>query len=493
MKNYLFAILGIAILLFSACEKGELYSFNRPHYSTSYKTRSQYELQTAAYKDTLFEENGEGVINAYFTIIQSEFAHVLDTIVQYGHCWSTKGSNPTIDIDDTTTFSRFYNWPNDSLGTFTSRINLYPETIFWVRSYVITSQGDTGYNQQVYCDTTLPPINEWFQTQDVANFQGNGREGAFAFTMVSPIEKKLVGYMGTGNDASQTFGAIYTFDGETETWSQLPGILPIARTEAVAFGLAKTDQYGNKTTNIYVGGGVDMAGNILKDFYKYSFVSMSWTRIDDFPRGIKSGVAFTIGDKAYVGLGVSNSDKGSFYMFDYKLAENFQDPWIPIPGLGNEDVIYARRDAVAFVIDGVAFVGTGMHVTDSNDTIYYNDLWKFMPDEDVANNSRWGKCEAMPSSGRTQAVGLAIDNQGYIGLGTDGTSYLKDFYRYDPYINKWYIIANYKIGPNFSGQLQRTVNAFGFGIKKKGYVGSGFLGEEHDNPYSQEMWIYRPW
>lgn len=495
MKKSFLVLFLIAIIFASSCKKEKLYSFSRPYYVTSFVTQFLYELRTAAYKDTLYVKDGEGVLTAYFAIIQGEFAHVQDTIVQYGHVWSTSVKKPKINPEDTSTFSRYYNWPIDTLGTFTSRILLYPETTFWVRSYVITSQGDTGYNQQVYCETSLPPIDEWFFAGIVPNISSNVREGAISLTFVNPETNYEVGLIGCGNDGLQAFADFWKYDQNTGQWDYLPGLLTKPRTEAVAFCIITYDEFGRKQTNLYVGGGVDMAGNVLKDFYKYSFMSAKWQQIDDFPRGIKSGVAFTIHDKAYVGLGTTQlSDKGDFYMFDPVLDENYQNPWVPVPGLGNDQLANARRDAVAFVVDDVGFVGTGMHVTDANDTIYYNDLWAFYPG-DIANDSKWLARENVPgySSGRAQAVAFEVDNQGYIGLGTDGNIVFKDFYRFDPYTNQWFYIKDFKMGPDYGGQTQRTVNAFGFGIKKKGYVGGGFYGFEYDPPFSNELWIYRPW
>lgn len=494
MNKNLFFLLIIAILFSFSCKKEELYSFNRPYYSTSFITNAYYELRTAALKDTLYVKDGEGQLNAYFATIKGEFTHLQDSIVQYGHVWSTSNTNPKINPKDTSTFSRYYkNWPIDSLGTFTSLLILYPETPFWVRSYVITAKGDTGYNQQVFCDTTWPPINEWFNNGYMPD--GKFREGTVAFTFKHPGRDRTVGLMGSGNNASQAFGDFFIYDPEaTIKWEQLGGILPVPRTEAVGFSLTVTDSYGRKNTYLYVGGGCDLEGNVYSTFYKYSFTSNSWQPIPDFPRGIKSGVAFTIDGKAYVGLGTTqHSDKGDFYVFDPELNEAHENPWIPAPGLGDNPVLYARRDAVAFSIDGVGYVGTGMHIDESDDTTYYNDLWKFYP-KNVINQSIWGPCSDMPTSdGRGAAVGFAADNQGYIGLGEDQYRYLKDLYRYDPYTDNWHVIADYKMGPDYTGQHTKTKNAFGFGIKKKAYVGTGKQCDDCSEPYSTEFWIYRPW
>ncbi len=491
---FLFVIFFGFLFITGSCKKDELYSFNRPQFATSLMTQSMYELRTSALKDTLYINNGEGVLSAYFAIIQGEFDHVLDTIKQYGHVWSTTKQFPKINPRDTSTFSRYYNWTFDSSGTFTSNISLYPETKFWVRSYVITSKGDTGYNQQVFSTTSLPPINEWFFQSTVPAINGNVRTGAVAFTFVEPEKNYTVGIVGTGNNASQVLNDFWIFDPETGSWEGLPGVLPQARTDAVGFVIVTLDEFNRKVTNLYVGGGRDMSGNVYSDFYRYSYITNDWHRISDFPRGITGGVAFTSGDKAYVGLGsTQNYDNGGFYQYDPYKEANFEYPWTPCPTFENDPAKHARQGSVCFTIENVSYVGMGMHINESDDTIYYNDLWMFVPNEMFLNESYWVPMEPFPAGGRVNCTAFAMDYQGYVGLGYDGDKICQDLYRFDPFVNTWYQIADYKTGPDYTGQVQKTTRAFGFGIKKIGYVGGGFNGDDQDIPYSNEFWNYRPW
>ncbi|MBN2662500.1 MAG: hypothetical protein JXR68_02520 [Bacteroidales bacterium] len=489
MKRSLILFL-FAIIIISACKNESLYSFNRPHFANSFITWDKKDLKTAAFKDTLFVQNGQGVISSYFAIVQCEFAHVQDTIVQYGHCWSVTDKMPTINNLDTASYSRYHNWQYDSLGTFTSYISLLPETPFYVRSYIITSTGDTGYNQQVYIDTTIPPINEWFVSNDFGN-GSDGREGAVAFTITYNGSTKA--YLTTGKDGSDVFGDLWEFTPETEVWMQMPGTLNPGRSEAVGFGMVTTDDIGRKTKKIYVGTGLDASGSIIyNDFWEYNFNFYEWNRIDSFPMPVRSGVAFVIDERAYVGTGKSYVDVGDFYMFDYKRLSQNKNPWIVMPGLGDNSVANARRDAVAFVINGVGFVGLGKRVINGN-TQYFNDLFIFKPPDVNGYGAMWGVKESFPSYPRAEAVGFTIENQGYVGLGADGTDYFKDLYRYDPFNDRWFQIADYKVGPNYSGQIQKVKNAVAFGIDKKGYVGTGYNGDDNTPRFSKEMWIYRPW
>jgi hypothetical protein len=99
----------------------------------------------------------------------------------------------------------------------------------------------------------------------------------------------------------------------------------------------------------------------------------------------------------------------------------------------------------------------------------------------------------MPTAGRYAAVGFNIDNYGYIGLVTDGVNGFRDFYRYDPFLNKWFACADYKIGPDYNNEIQTVRDAIGFGINSAGYVGTGYEIGDTVTPYTNEIWKYQPW
>lgn len=489
MKKSFILFFAVAIVI-SSCTNDSLLTFSRPHFSKALFTLDKRDLKTAAYKDTLYVQNGRGVISAYFAIIQGEFEHVQDTIIQYGHCWSLTDHTPTINPRDTSTYSSYFYWDYDSLGTFTSYIPLYPETEFFVRSYVITSKGDTGYNQEVYVDTTLPPINEWFHSTDFG-YSIDGREGAVAFTI--SYNGQTMGYITTGNDGSTTFGDLWEFNPETEAWMQLPGTLYPTRTEAVGFGFVYTDPNGRNMKKIYVGTGIDVTGTFkFNDFWEYNFNYGTWNLVDSFPYRMNSGVAFSIGQRAFVGTGKSFVDIGDFYMFDPKRMDNDKYAWVSMPGLGEDPVANARYDAVAFVVNDLGFVGLGR--TNNNGGVqYFDDLYIFRPPDENGYDASWGQKADFPGMSRAEAVGFSIDNQGYVGLGANNDVFYQDLYRFDPYNDQWFQIADYKVGPDYLGEIQKVKNAVAFGIDRKGYVGTGYFGEDQYPNYTKEIWIYRPW
>ncbi|MGI4874427.1 MAG: Kelch repeat-containing protein [Janthinobacterium lividum] len=87
-----------------------------------------------------------------------------------------------------------------------------------------------------------------------------------------------------------------------------------------------------------------------------------------------------------------------------------------------------RQGAVSFIINNVAYVGTGIDAT----TAKYNDLWSYNP-----TTNSWVYLTPMPAAAgsRYYAVAFALNNKGYVGTGYDGTNYLSDFWEFDPAVN----------------------------------------------------------
>jgi len=54
-----------------------------------------------------------------------------------------------------------------------------------------------------------------------------------------------------------------------------------------------------------------------------------------------------------------------------------------------------------------------------------------------AGAGTWTQKADFGGTARFEAVGFSIESKGYIGTGNDGSSYLKDFWEYDPAANTW--------------------------------------------------------
>ena len=92
----------------------------------------------------------------------------------------------------------------------------------------------------------------------------------------------------------------------------------------------------------------------------------------------------------------------------------------------------SRSDAVVFVIDDEAYVGTGFTSSTNTNENRLVDFWKYQRDTD-----NWYSLAAFPGKARSKAVAFAVNGKGYVGLGTDGSEVLFDFWEYNPASNAW--------------------------------------------------------
>jgi N-acetylneuraminic acid mutarotase len=196
------------------------------------------------------------------------------------------------------------------------------------------------------------------------------------------------------------------------------------------------------------------------------FEITSFTQKANFGRaeGIILGVSFSIGNKAYVGLGKDNTmlDKTDFW--EYDLATNVWTQKANFPGS-------ARRQAVSFTIGNKGYVGTGFSTED------LKDFWEYDP----ATNA-WTQKADVGGQVRSYAMGFAIGNKGYIGggYGPNGTM-LQDFWEYNPTTNTWTQKANLGSGEKAQG--------FTFATAEKGYIGAGYT---QGATAMNDLWEYTP-
>lgn len=172
-----------------------------------------------------------------------------------------------------------------------------------------------------------------------------------------------------------------------------------------------------------------------------------WTREADFAGTARTGaVAFTIDGKAYVGTGSDGANRLS----DFWQYNPETDAWTRVadfPGV-------ARGGAVAFAVNGKGYVGTGY-----NGTTNLKDFWEYDPAQGT-----WTQIADFPGTARFGAVAMTLDNKGYLAAGYDG-NYRKDLWQYDPATGAWTEKAE------LSGA--RRVNGYAFAVNGKGYIGGG--------------------
>ena len=108
-----------------------------------------------------------------------------------------------------------------------------------------------------------------------------------------------------------------------------------------------------------------------KDFWKYSLKENKWERMENFPGEPRiSAIAFSIGNKAFVGTGLSsngNSKQGMNDLWGYDSEKNKWEQKASLPG-------GIRYGAISFTINGKGYIALG-----SNQSTYYKDLWEYDP------------------------------------------------------------------------------------------------------------------
>jgi N-acetylneuraminic acid mutarotase len=218
-----------------------------------------------------------------------------------------------------------------------------------------------------------PSSNTWTRKAD---FAGNARSGAVSFAIDS------IGYVGTGFDGNYK-NDFYKYLPRTNQW------LPIATlnkktSSAVSFVI---NGYG------YVCSGID---NILyvNDVSEYNPVNNTWAAkaplyadingdgTYDYDLRRSNSTAFVLNGLAYISCGNNNSNivTSSTYSFNPGTPGTVFNPNTPSTTNGgtwthvNDMPGGARMDAVAFVINNKAYLGTGR-----NNNARYDDMWQFQP------------------------------------------------------------------------------------------------------------------
>jgi N-acetylneuraminic acid mutarotase len=196
-----------------------------------------------------------------------------------------------------------------------------------------------------------------------------------------------------------------------------------------------------------------------------------WKRMKDFSDGLNNMTGFSIGDKAYLGLGYGTTD---FWEYDPASDEFVQKSDFPVP------IDACPR---SFTINNRGYVIFSNGNNNDPGTSKITQLWEYNPAEDL-----WTRMADFPGHNRNSAVAFSIGSKGYFvsGIYYDEQGYTffpRDFWEYDPSSNSW---TQRKDFPVYERQL-----AFGFSIGTSGYVASGAF-EKTLYRYDQDnnTWTY---
>lgn len=261
----------------------------------------------------------------------------------------------------------------------------------------------TGYTGDEYLKDLWAYNSEGDYWEQKANFIGDPRSSASAF------ELNDKGYVGLGYDGTNKLSDFYEYDPENNSWTQKADFIGTARYGAVGF------QVGGKA---YFGTGYD--GNYLKDFYQYNPTEDSWTQVNGFSGNKRrNATVFIIDDKAYLGTGInSGSYQVDFWMFDPET-----EVWTKKRSLNDDeddhdDYLLARSNATSFSMNGMGYLACGENS---------KSVWEYNPTTDI-----WKEKTSLEGSSRTDAIGFAIHEKGFVMLGRYGSSYFDDSWEFKP-------------------------------------------------------------
>ena len=227
------------------------------------------------------------------------------------------------------------------------------------------------------------------------------------------------------------------------TWDPRASIPAAGRQSAFAF---EVGGFGYIGTGNYAPGPV-----YLSDMWSYNPSANAWIQKASYPVVVSRAVATVVNGIAYVGTGyVNGTNVNSWYSYD-----PVADQWTPkasFPGT-------ARQDAIAVSLNGKVYVGGGVFSTNPN---VFQDFWEYNP-----TTNTWVQKGNLPSP-RAFATEFVINNKAYMVGGTLGPgSFTNQVHEYDPASDTWTPKAPFPITAN---------ELTSFAINGKGYVGLGSSG-----------------
>jgi N-acetylneuraminic acid mutarotase len=240
------------------------------------------------------------------------------------------------------------------------------------------------------------------------------------------------GYMTGGADNGNNFNELYEYDPSAKSWTEKARFPGSSRHKACVFTI------GDKA---YVGMGSTVDTDSLEQiaFYQYDPAVDQWTKKANFPGGaLRFGVWFSINGKGYAGLGRHLEQKIDFFQYDPE-----SDTWTKL----NSDIEFEGDASLGFVIDDIYYGGAG--------AMNEREWWKYDPQTD-----HWTRLKDVPFTSRPFETGFSVGSHGYVSRGTT------DVWEYDASNDSW-------VQKTSDPGRQITFAASSFSIGNKAYVGGG--------------------
>lgn len=215
---------------------------------------------------------------------------------------------------------------------------------------------------------------------------------------------------------------------------------------------------------LFVGTGVN--DNYVNYFYKYDHNFNSWEAVASLPSSQRAhGIAFSIGNYGYVGLGeyFDHYNNKDYYYNDLWRYNPMTNSWTKMSDFPGKPRAYST----CFVIDDKAYITDSQHGD--------KDLWEYNTLTDS-----WTKKSDYP--GNSIGFSFSINDKGYVGFGMPNGIY-NDFWEYDPMTDAWIEKENF---PGKSRSL-----AVSFSFMNKGYLACGINKDNNQNSnFLTDIWEY---
>lgn len=263
--------------------------------------------------------------------------------------------------------------------------------------YILGGLDLDGFRRKMYSYTFWQ--DDWDDEESIGGVSGDGldRGNACAFA----INGK--GYICLGQGQTNPFfNDLWEYDPATQAWSQKANFIGSARRQAVSFVINNL---------AYVGTGSDAMG-LQKDMYRYNPATNYWTQMNDFGgTARKEAVGFSMGNQGYIGTGDDGVMQADFWQ--YNPATDTWTEKAPFPGT-------ARKGAVGWGQFPTGFICLGEDINFD----YRKDLWEYNYFADT-----WVQRADYPGPGRSNAVAFIVNDLAFVGTGYSGV-FQDDMYAY---------------------------------------------------------------
>jgi hypothetical protein len=297
----------------------------------------QTEFQTKSVVPTVKTSDPTSTANG--TVILS--GQVLDKgksdVISCGICYSSYLSEPSITNGERNEMAP------EASGTFRAEIaGLKGNTTYHIRAYAINNEG-IAYGEAKTIET--PPIF----SSGLAVFPSKSLfKGSPSYFMIGNK-----GYLLGGDTGPQYTGELWSYDWSDDQWKQWQSYPKESLKWQAAVGY---------NTNVYVLGGMDEDYEEKNDFYQYNSFTNMWSNLPSGPDSACLRVGCAWNDKIYYVGGLKDSAKNEVWAFEINTMAWIQEPDLPAKQYGG----------IALTLNDHLYVGLGKNTTG----VCNKTLWK---------------------------------------------------------------------------------------------------------------------